>query len=406
MDDFLLEDFFMFELIVGIVIGATAGAIVIYFWMKSKNAAALAEANAKASFMEQKIAEHKTESEELKKQLSISFENIAMRIFEERNEKFKKLNADSVFNLLKPLGDNIENFRKKVEEAYDKESKERFSLEKEIKKLVELNQKISEDANNLTSALKGNSKTQGNWGEMILENILEKSGLLKNREYFVQALICDNDGNPVKNENGQKLQPDITIIYPDERKLIVDSKASLTAYIKYVNADSIEEQKSHIDEHIRSVKKHIDELSAKRYEDFAKSLDFVIMFIPNEGAYIAALQYDSSLWDYAYTKRIVLTSPSNMIIAVKIVADLWKKEYQNKNTEEIAKRGAILYDKFVNFTTSLLDIGQNLDKAQKSYLSAINQLKDGNGNLIGQAEKLKELGVKPKKSIASELKGE
>lgn len=396
----------MLELFLGLILGGVACSAVTFLWMKAKNATVLAESDAKTKMMEEKLNNQKGEFESMKKQFSVEFENLATKIFDEKSEKFSKLNSESLTNILKPLGENIDKFKKKVEETYDKESKERFSLEKEVQKLVELNLKISVDANNLTNALKGESKTQGNWGEMILENILEKSGLAKDREYFVQEFLKDADGNPLKNEHGQKLQPDVIVNYPDNRKIIVDSKTSLTAYVNFMNAENDEERKVFLAEHIRSVKKHIDELSAKRYEDFTATLDFVMMFVPNESAYILALQTDAGLWNYSYDKRILLISPTNMIAALKLVADLWKREYQNKNAEEIAKRGAALYDKFVGFVENLTDVGMNIDKAQKSYTNALGQLKDGSGNLVGQAEKLKELGLKPKKRLPSSLTGD
>ncbi len=393
----------MIELIGGFISGVFLGGIISYLWIKAKSAATVAEYETKMKAVEEKLSTQKEEFNTMKKQFSMEFENLATKIFEDKSEKFTRKNLESLATVLKPLGENIENFKKKVEETYDKEAKERFSLEKEVKKLVELNQQISVDANNLTTALKGNSKIQGNWGEMILESILEKSGLVKGREYFVQEALKDKDGNLIKNENGQRMIPDVVISYPDNRKIIVDSKTSLTAYVSYVNADNEDEKIKYSGEHIASVKRHIDELSAKKYEDFASSLDFVMMFIPNESAYVLALQTDHSIWDYAYSRRIILISPTNMIAALKLVEDLWKREYQSENAEEIARRGAALYDKFAGFVESLTGIGSSLEKAQKSYDTALNQLKNGKGNLIGQAEKLKELGIKPKKTLPSGL---
>lgn len=362
----------------------------------------LAVSQTNKEFIQSKLDSQKEEIEIVRKQFNIEFENIATKILEEKSQRFTQLNKENINSILKPLGENLEGFRKKVEEVYDKESKERFSLGKEVERLVVLNQKISEEANNLTKALQGNNKTQGDWGQMILENILEKSGLEKNREYFIQEYLKDDQGTYLKNEEGNKMQPDVIIAYPDNRQVIIDSKVSLTAYSRYIASEEISIQKEEISQHIKSIRRHVDELSRKNYQDFAACLDFVMMFIPNEPAYILAMQYDPELWHYAYKKRILLISPTNLIASLKLIADLWKREYQSQNAQQIAERGAILYDKFAGFVENLYAIGANLDKAQKSYTDACNQLKEGKGNLISQAEKLKELGVKAKKTIKNQ----
>ena len=345
----------------------------------------------------------KREIETLRKQFTAEFEIIANKILDEKSEKFTKLNKENLANILNPLGDNIELFKKKIQEVYDTEAKERFSLGKEVARLVELNQKISEEANNLTNALKGNSKIQGDWGQMILENILEQSGLVKGVGYSVQEFLKDDDGNYLKNEEGNKMQPDVIINYPDNRKVIIDSKVSLTAYTRYNESTDENDRKIALDEHLRSVKKHIDELSRKNYADFAPSLDFVMMFVPNEPAFLLALKSDNELWSYAYNKRVLLISPTNLIAILKMIADLWKRELQNRNAQEIADRGAALYEKFANFVENFSDIGTTLDRAKKSYNTAFNQLTQGRGNLIRQAEMLKELGIKTKKSLPSNM---
>jgi DNA recombination protein RmuC len=341
------------------------------------------------------LDKQKTEIEEIGKRFSSEFKLLADSILEDKSKRFTELNQNNIERLLKPLGENILQFQKKVEEVYDRESKERFSLGKEVEKLVLLNQKISEEANNLTNALKGQVKQQGNWGEMILESILEKSGLAKDREYFVQESL--------KGDEGRRLQPDVIIAYPDNRKVIIDSKVSLVAYERYCSSTSPDEQSKALTEHLRSIHNHIDALSSKSYQDLVGSLDFVMMFVPVEPAFMLAMQSDSELWSYAYTRRVLLISPTNLIAALKMIYDLWQREYQNRHAIEIAERGGQLYDKFVGFIESLTSVGDNLSRSQKSYEQAMGQLTDGRGNLVSQAQKLKDLGAKAKKSLPTSL---
>ena len=342
-----------------------------------------------------------TKMQELAK---IEFQNLANKILEEKTEKFTALNQNNLKNILEPFQEKINELRNKVGETYDKESKERFSLGEKVKELALLNQQISEDAKRLTRALKGESKTQGNWGEMILESILEKSGLVKGREYFLEHELRDEDNKALFSEfSGKKMRPDAVVKYPDERNVIIDSKVSLTAFVELVDENDTDLYEIKLNQHLTSVKNHIKQLSDKAYDDYDKSLDFVMMFIPSEPAYIAAMQADPNLWNFAYDKRILLLNPSNLITSLKLVADLWKREYQNKNATEIADRGAKLYDKFVGFVDNLEKLGKNIDQAKSVYNEAFKQLSTGNDNLIVQTNKLKSLGIKNKKNLPQSL---
>jgi len=351
-----------------------------------------------------KLSTQKQEMEELNKRFTIEFENIANKILDTKTEKFTELNKTNLNNLLEPLGKNINEFKKIVNETYVTESKERFSLSEKVKELAILNHQISDDAKNLTKALKGEAKTQGRWGEMILENILERSGLSKDREYFMEHELLDENGKPIKSDaEGKKMRPDAVIKYPDNRCVIIDSKVSLNAYLRFIESDDITTQKKELESHIAAIKAHINSLSMKGYDDYDKSLDFVMMFIPSEPAYMAALQADGDLWNFAYDRRILLVSPTNLITSLKLIVDLWKREYQNQNAMEIAQRGAKLYDKFVNFVDTLEDVGLHVCKAHDKYSDAIKLLSTGNDNLVKQATKLKLLGVKTKKTLNSDF---
>jgi DNA recombination protein RmuC len=343
------------------------------------------------------LLDKQTAIEASEEKLRTAFKNLANEILEEKTQKFTEQNRTKLEEILKPLGEKILSFEKKVEEAYHKESNERFSLVKEIKKLAELNLQISQEASNLTQALKGQSKTRGNWGEIILESILEKSGLVKDREYFVQQSYS--------NAEGKRFQPDVVVSYPGDRSVIIDAKVSLVAYERYASSEIKEEQDAALREHIQAIRNHVNDLSSKNYQDLyqIKSLDFVMMFLPIEPAYMLAVQNDPNLWSFAYDRRILLISPTNLIASLKMIANLWRVEYQNKNAVEISRQSGELYDKFKGFVDDLEDIGKKINATQGSYDDAMNKLATGKGNLIRRAEKIRELGVKPDKKLPKSL---
>lgn len=353
----------------------------------------LAVATTNHENLKEKLEEQKTEISELQDRFRIEFKNLANEILEEKSKKFTEQNRSNLDQLLKPLGEKIRDFEKKVGDAYDKEAQQRFSLKEEVKRLAELNKKISADAENLTRALKGDSKSQGNWGEMILESILERSGLVKGREYIVQPSFQGDDG--------RRMQPDVVVSYPGNRSVIIDAKVSLTAYERLVDASSPELREKYLKEHLVSIRNHVTELSNKNYLDIyqVQSLDFIMMFLPVEPAYLLAIKEDPEIWNYAYDRRILLISPTNLLAALKMIASLWRQEYQNKNALEIARQSGDLLDKFYALLSDLNDLGNRLKLTQKSYDDAINKLSEGKGNLIRRAQRIEELGAKTKKNL-------
>lgn len=340
------------------------------------------------SVLKEKLLFQKKEIEHLHRQTTLQFESIAQKLLEEKSERFTAANKQNIDAILQPLNENIERFKKQVEETYDKESKIRFSLDERIRELMLQTNKISTEANNLANALKTNHKKQGDWGELILENILQKSGLVKNREYRTQSNLVTNDGKNVR--------PDIIIDLPNNRSIIVDSKVSLNAYDGYCNTDSTEEQTIYLNNHLKALRLHIDELSAKNYNDLIDGLDFTMLFIPIEPAYLLALQSDTNLWNDAYKKRILLISPTNLIACLKLISDLWNKDKQDKSAQKIVKQAEKIYEKTVLFTKSFEQVGKQIQQAQDSYLKAQNQLKDGRGNILSQTNHLLKYGISPK----------
>ncbi len=396
------------SIIAGLGIGAIAGGLAAWLLINSKLRSKDVEIKEKDAEVRGKeteirdlasgIASARTalklkeeELEKMQEKLTLQFENLANRILEVNTQKFELKSQQSMQQLLKPLGEQILEFKKKVEDTHIEDTRQRSTLEERIRGLIEQTNVMSAQANNLAEALKGSPKTQGNWGEMILERILEQSGLERDTHYVMQESF--------RNEQGNILYPDVVIHLPGERVIVVDSKVSLVAYERYASGASAEEQQPALTEHLLSMKKHIDELAAKQYDNFRGSLDFVMMFIPVEPAYLIAIQQDPSLWSYAYRKRIVLISPTNLIACLKLMSDLWSREMQNKNAMMIAKRGELLLKKFENFVDTLYVLGGSIKKSQEAYDTAMGQLREGQGNLIGQANKLRELGVKAYKSL-------
>lgn len=343
--------------------------------------------------LQQKLSEQKSEVEELQQKFTKEFENLANRIFDEKGKKFTEQNKEKLSEILNPLREKIFEFEKKVEET-NKESIDRFSsLRQQLSMLKDLNQQITQEAKNLTEALKGQTKTQGSWGEFILESILEKSGLVKGREYSVQESIT--------TESGKRYQPDVIINLPENKSIVIDSKVSLIAYERYVSSEDQIEKAKALKEYLLSIRTHLKNLSSKNYQSLynLNSLDFVLMFMPIEPAFALAVQNDQTIFNDAFELNIVIVSPSTLLATLRTIASIWRQENQNRNAMEIARQAGALYDKFVNFYNDLIDVGKKLDLAKNSYEEAMKKLHDGRGNLITGVEKMKKLGAKASKSI-------
>ena len=344
-----------------------------------------------------KLASLQQSAQDAKSALSDQFKNLANEILEEKSRRFAEQNQQNLDTLLKPLQEKLSDFRKQVDETYQSEARERFALKQEVEKLAGLNLRMTDETRALTNALKGESKTQGDWGELVLETILENSGLRKGEEYVVQDTHTISDGS--------RLQPDVVIRLPESKHLVIDSKVSITAYTRYMQADDEGTKTAELNSHVQSIKQHIQGLSAKNYQDLygVGSIDFVLMFIPVEPAFLSAMRHAPDIYQEALKKNIVIVCPSTLLATVRTVAHLWRQEYQNKNAQEIARQCAMLYDKFVGFVEDLDKVGQRLEQAQVSYTDAVGKLKTGRGNLIRTAENVKKLGVKPNKSLPSKL---
>ncbi|AYL99572.1 DNA recombination protein RmuC [Mucilaginibacter celer] len=358
--------------------------------------------NARAYYKSQqeKLQEQKEEIEQIRTQFQREFENVAEKLLKEKSKEFTDINRSNLDVILNPLKENLKAFEDKVEKVYNMEAAERNTLKGVITQLMDLNKQISDEAQNLTKALKGDNKRQGNWGEMILERILERSGLIKDQEYRIQAAMQATDGT--------RFQPDVIIDLPDDKHLIIDSKVSLIAYEKLVNADTEDDRKLFAKAHIESIRGHVAGLSAKKYHDLYKinSPDFVLLFVPIESSFSIAVQLDNELFNYAWDRKVVIVSPSTLLATLRTIASMWKQERQNRNVLEIARLSGDMYDKFVGFLSDMDSIGKNINQTQSAYNNAINKLSEGRGNLTTTAEKIKKLGAKADKQIDQKFIGD
>lgn len=345
----------------------------------------------------EKLDNQKKELEEIQNRLKTEFKNIANELLEDKSKRFTEQNKVNLEGILNPLRDRIKDFEEKVDKTYKADSAERISLKEQLKHLTELNKQVSEEANNLVKALKGDSKKQGNWGEMILDKILEKSGLVEGEGYVKQFSI--------NTEEGKRYQPDVVVKLPDNKHIIIDAKVSLVAYNACMNAENETEREKYLKEHLLSVRTHIKGLSEKNYQENTQfdTPDFVLLFLPIESSFSVALQGDNELYQFAWDRKIVLVSPTTLLATLRTVASIWKQEKQTRNAIEIAERAGALYDKFVLLINDLIDVGKKMDAAKTSYSDAMNKLHLGSGNLVGRVEAIKKLGAKATKALPQNL---
>ena len=349
------------------------------------------------SNLQQKLTEQKAEIEKLQETFTKEFENLANKIFEEKGKAFTETNKANLTQILDPLKEKIKDFEKKVEESNKENIDRHASLRQQLQMLKDMNQEITKEAKNLTDALKGQSKTQGNWGEFILESILEKSGLVKGREYVVQKSITA--------ESGRRFQPDVIIKLPENKSIVIDSKVSLVGYEKFVSSENENEKQLGLRDHNISIRSHIKSLASKNYQNLyqLEGLDFVLMFMPIEPAFALAVQQDPQIFNDAFDQNIVIVSPSTLLATLRTIASIWRQENQNKNAFEIARQSGELLDKFIAFVEDLISVGKGLDSTKENYVKAMNKLVEGRGNLVSRTEKIKQLGAKTNKNLPSSL---
>ncbi|WP_422091273.1 DNA recombination protein RmuC [Tenacibaculum ovolyticum] len=357
----------------------------------------LARKNEEFKNLQLKLNDNKEEVEKLQDKFTKEFENLANKILDEKSSKFTLQNKENIQSILNPLQEKIKIFEDKVDKTHKESIDYHSALRQQILGLKEMNQQMSKETINLTKALKGDSKIQGNWGELVLERVLEKSGLEKDREYFVQQSFT--------NDEGKRVLPDVVIHLPDNKKMIVDSKVSLTAYEQFVNTDDDLDKERFLKEHLNSLKRHVIQLSEKKYEDIYKitSPDFVLLFVPIEPAFAVALNQDNSLYNKAFEKNIVIVTPTTLLATLRTIDTMWNNEKQQRNALEIARQAGALYDKFDGLLQDLIGIGKKIDASKADYNSAMNKLVDGRGNLITSVEKLKKMGAKAKKALPQKI---
>lgn len=367
----------------------------------------LEEARIENARLKEKIGNVEAFNNSVREETKAQFKSLAADIFSSQSEKFKEANEIRLSEILNPLKEDIKDFKRRVDDTYMNSSKERTLLGEQMKRLMELNMSIGKEARDLTEALSGNTKVQGDWGEMVLETILVKSGLVEGENYFVQRTKND-DGTQIKNDDNGRLRPDVVVALPDKKCIVIDSKVSLTAYVNYINADNEDDRQRFGKAHLLSVRSHLKELETKRYQDFVgvgndDRIDYVLMFIPNEHAYMAAMTLDNNLWMEAYEKRVVIISPAHVISTLRLIAQLWTRDKQTKNALKIAEEGGKLYDKFVGFVNDMQTIEQSLGKASEAYASAMSKLHTGRGCIVSKVENLKKLGAKTSKTLPSDM---
>lgn len=367
----------------------------------------LEEARIENARLKEKIGNVEAFNNSVREETKAQFKSLAADIFSSQSEKFKEANETRLSEILNPLKEDIKDFKRRVDDTYMNSSKERTLLGEQMKRLMELNMSIGKEARDLTEALSGNTKVQGDWGEMVLETILVKSGLVEGENYFVQRTKND-DGTQIKNDDNGRLRPDVVVALPDKKCIVIDSKVSLTAYVNYINADNDGDRQRFGKAHLLSVRSHLKELETKRYQDFVgvgndDRIDYVLMFIPNEHAYMAAMTLDNNLWMEAYEKRVVIISPAHVISTLRLIAQLWTRDKQTKNALKIAEEGGKLYDKFVGFVNDMQTVEQSLGKASEAYASAMSKLHTGRGCIVSKVENLKKLGAKTSKTLPSDM---